>query len=81
VDSRTKNAAFAKELGVTYPILSDESKAVSKSYGVLIPLVRLASRTTFIIDKHGTIQSILKGGDALDPDQAGQACSLLEHRR
>ena len=81
VDSRAKNKAFAEELGVTYPILSDEQKSVSKAYGVLMPLIRLASRTTFVIDKRGTIQSIQKGGEALDPENAHDACSLLEHRK
>jgi peroxiredoxin Q/BCP len=81
VDSRAKNKAFAEELGVTYPILSDEDKTVSKAYGVLMPLIRLANRTTFIIDKHGTIQNVLKGSEALDPENAGQVCSLLEHRK
>ena len=56
-------------------------KNVSREYGVLIPLVRKASRTTFIIDKRGIIQNIQKGGEAIDPDNAQQACSLLEHRK
>lgn|GEM_PF-939577 len=81
VDSRAKNKAFAEQLGVTYPILSDEQKTVSREYGVLMPLIRLASRTTFVIDKRGTIQSIRKGGEALDPQKAEQSCSLLEHRK
>jgi len=80
-DSRETNKAFAEQLGVTYPILSDEQKSVSKEYSVLIPLIRLASRTTFVIDKRGTIQSIQKGGEALDPENAHEACSLLEHRK
>lgn len=80
-DSRETNKAFSEQLSVTYPILSDEQKSVSKEYGVLMPLIRLASRTTFVIDKRGTIQSIQKGGEALDPENAHEACSLLEHRK
>ena len=79
VDSRAKNKAFANELGATYPILSDEQKTVSRAYGVLMPIIRLDSRTTFVIDKRGTIQSILKGSQALDLAGAGQACSLIQH--
>jgi thioredoxin-dependent peroxiredoxin len=81
VDSKEKNRAFARDLGVKFPILSDESKNVSRAYGVLIPLVRLASRTTFVIDKDGTIQSIQKGGEAIDPDYAQQACSILSYQK
>ena len=81
VDSQAKNKAFANDLGVNFPILSDETKSVSREYGVLIPLIRLASRTTFIIDKDGVIQDIQKGGEAIDPDNAQQACSRLGHRK
>ena len=81
VDSRAKNKAFAEELGVTYPILSDDTKTVSRAYGVLMPLIRLAKRTTFVIDKRGTIQSIQKGGEALDPQKAEYSCSLLDNRK
>jgi len=81
VDTREKNKAYAEELGLKFPILSDEEKTVSREYGVLIPLVRLASRTTFVIDKEGVIQDIQKGGEALDPDNAHEACSKLEHPR
>ena len=80
VDSRSRNKAFAKELGVGFPILSDEGKTVSREYGVLMPLIRLARRTTFVIDKEGVIQHIDQGGEAADPDSARQACSLLEHQ-
>jgi len=61
--------------------LSDEQKTVSREYGVLIPLIKLASRTTFVIDKQGVIQSIQKGGKALDPENAQQACSSMDHKK
>ena len=48
VDSRAKNQAFAEELGITFPILSDEAKTVSKQYGVLSALdsARLANNVS-----------------------------------
>jgi peroxiredoxin len=76
VDSRDKNRAFAQELGIRFPILSDEAKTVSQQYGVLIPLIRLAKRTTFIIDERGIIRTIQKGGEAADPDNALGVCTL-----
>jgi len=81
VDSREKNKKFAESLGVTFPILSDEDKSVSRQYDVLIPLIRLANRYTFVIDRQGIIRQIIKGGDANDPRRAMQACSLLEHEK
>ena len=76
VDSRAKNKAFAQELGIRFPILSDEDKTVSKQYGVLIPLIRLANRTTFLTDERGIISAIQKGGEAVDPGNVLAACTL-----
>jgi peroxiredoxin Q/BCP len=76
VDSREKNKAFAAALGVTFPILSDEQKTVSRQYGVLIPLIRLAHRVTFVIDEEGVTREIIKGGDAIDPSTALTSCNL-----
>ena len=59
------------------PLVLDEGKTVSREYGVLMSIIRLARRTTFVIDKGGVIQHIDKGGEAADPDSARQACSLL----
>jgi len=81
VDNQARNKAFAEQLGVKFPILSDEQKTVSREYGVLIPLIRLASRTTFVIDKQGVIQSIQKGGLAIDPENAQQACNQMDHKK
>ena len=80
VDSRSRNKAFAEKLGIKFPILRDERKTVSRRYGVLMPLIRLARRTTFIIDKEGVIQQIEQGGVAADPASAQQACSVIGHR-
>jgi len=77
VDSREKNKAFAESLGVKFPILSDEDKTVSRAYDVLIPILRLANRYTFVIDKQGIIRQIIKGSAAIDPDGAHQVCALL----
>ncbi len=77
VDSRERNKKFAASLGVTFPILSDEDKSVSRRYDVLIPLIRLANRYTFVIDKQGVIRQIIKGSEAIDPSGAHQACAVL----
>ena len=76
MDSREKNKAFAESLGVKFPILSDEDKTVSRQYGVLIPIIRLTHRITFVIDKQGIIREIIKGGAAVSPAGALKACSL-----
>ncbi|KAL3628158.1 myb-like DNA-binding protein bas1 [Castilleja foliolosa] len=41
---------------LAYPLVSDVTKSISKSYGVLIPDQGIALRGLFIIDKEGVIQ-------------------------
>ncbi|KAH0454009.1 hypothetical protein IEQ34_018333 [Dendrobium chrysotoxum] len=41
---------------IKYPLISDVTKSVSRSYGVLIPDQGIALRGLFIIDKEGVIQ-------------------------
>jgi peroxiredoxin len=81
VDSSPANAAFAKQEGINFPLLSDFKRAVSKEYGILNEEQQFANRTTFVVDKEGTIQHIDVGRDAIDPSGAGAACSLLEHKK
>ena len=81
VDKRAKNKLFAQELGIGFPILSDETKTVSRQYGVLMPLIRLAKRTTFLIDERGIIAAIQKGGEAADPSCALGTCRLAASQK
>lgn len=43
--------------GVSYPILADFNKTVSRDYDVLVEDAGVALRGTFIIDKQGVVQS------------------------
>jgi peroxiredoxin (alkyl hydroperoxide reductase subunit C) len=42
--------------GVTYPVVSDIHKTISRDYDVLIPEAGIALRGTFLIDKNGVVQ-------------------------
>ena len=59
VDSAAVNAKFAESLGLGYPILSDPTKEVARTYGVLAPS-GYASRWTFYIGADGRILDIDK---------------------
>ncbi|MCO6449280.1 MAG: redoxin domain-containing protein [Caldilineales bacterium] len=55
-DSPHSHRAFAAELGLEFPLLSDfYGKAVSEAYGVLRP-EGFCERASFIIDKAGVIR-------------------------
>jgi len=59
VDALEDNVAFAKETKADFPMLSDPTKAIAASYGVL-SFLRVAKRWTFYIDKQGKIIKIDK---------------------
>ena len=68
VDDAAKNKEFAESLGADYPILSDPEKKVVEAYGVAMPMVGLAKRWTFYIDKDGKIVYV---DQAVKVDTAG----------
>jgi peroxiredoxin (alkyl hydroperoxide reductase subunit C) len=82
VDSVPANAEFAKQLGVTFPILSDFAKrSVVKAYGIYNEEGGYGNRATFVIDKNGIIQHIKEGNEAVDPTSAEEACNILTHKK
>ena len=68
VDFNDANIAWAEKLGLTYPLLSDMRRQVSKDYGVLfddpallntpktIPRYLRSKRAWFVIDKEGVVR-------------------------
>jgi len=76
VNKPEANRSFAEKLGLTFPLLSDTEKKVSRQYGVL-GFLRVAKRTTFVIDTAGVIRHIDRGSEAMEPARAQQSCSLF----
>ncbi len=81
VDSPAANKAFAEQIGVKFPLLSDFMRTVSKDYGIYNEEHGFANRTTFVIDKEGIIQHIDVDKEAIDPSGAGAACDVMEHKK
>ena len=52
-DSIETHKKFAKEYGITFPLIADEKNAVRKLYD--------SGRITYLIDKNGVIRYIQKG--------------------
>lgn len=59
VDSKESIKKFIDENDLNFPLLSDESKNVCRTYGVLNNL-GVASRISFVIDKNGNIADIIR---------------------
>jgi len=55
VDSYYANEAFARHLGLSFPLLSDFRRETSEKYGVLMPEALHSTRALFVVDKQGVI--------------------------
>jgi len=81
-DSIFANREFAKQNGITFPILSDFAKrSVVRDYGIFNEEGGYGSRATFVIDKDGIIQHIKEGNEAIDPTSALDTCNVLTHKK
>ncbi|MBS1807211.1 MAG: peroxiredoxin family protein [Acidobacteria bacterium] len=76
-DTLEINTKFHKELGLTFPLLSDTDNTASKNYGILNEKSKMAMRATFVIDKKGVITYIEEGGAAISTEGAIKACSVF----
>jgi peroxiredoxin len=81
VDSPYANREFAKQIGVTFPLLSDIKHSVVKDYGIFNEDGGYGNRATFVIDKDGIIQHIDEGNVAVDPTAAEDTCNILSHKK
>jgi peroxiredoxin len=83
MDSPAANAAFAKQIGVKFPLLSDMNGKMLKTYGILKgydiknETYDWALRSNIIIDKQGIIQFVDEGDSAVDPNTALTLCTTL----
>jgi peroxiredoxin len=55
VDSYYANEAFARQLGLSFPLLSDFTRETSQAYGVFLPERLYSGRAVFVIDRQGRI--------------------------
>jgi peroxiredoxin len=86
MDSPAANAAFAKQIGIKFPLLSDMNGKMLKSYGILKgydvenETYEWALRANIVIDKQGIIQLIDEGDGAVDPNTALSMCTTLHKK-
>ena len=74
MDSAFANHAFAQQIGVTFPLLSDWGGDVTKKYGLYSDQYKAARRVNFLIDKEGKIAEIQIDNDAVDPTKMVESC-------
>lgn len=81
MDSFPANRRFSEDLGLTFPVLSDFQRKVSKDYGILDEERGWARRTTFVLDKEGLVRHIEQGASAVDPSGAHQVCEYIQQKK
>jgi peroxiredoxin (alkyl hydroperoxide reductase subunit C) len=75
MDSTFANKAWAEQIGVQFPLLSDWGGDVTHRYGVFNPRSRAARRATFVISPEGRIEHIQLDSAAIDPSETVAVCA------
>src|SRR5215831_1571458 len=74
MDSAFANKAFADQVGVTFPLLSDWGGEVTHQYGIYVDKYKAARRVNFLIGKDGKILEEQIDSEAIDPTKIVAAC-------
>ncbi len=77
-DTLETQKKFKAELQAGYSFVADPEAELIRLYDVKVPVMNLANRVTFVIDKKRQIVAVSSGGDAIDPTaalNAVQQCS------
>ena len=74
MDSPFANRAFAEQINVTFPLLSDWGGEVTHQYGIYTDKYKAARRVNFLIGKDGKILEEQVDNEAIDPAKIVSAC-------
>ena len=81
MDSQPSNKAWAQQINITFPLLSDWGGDVTKEYGVYNPKYKAARRVNYLIDKDGKVIEMQLDSDAIDPTKVVDACQAKKLNR
>src|SRR6201997_2642012 len=71
MDSWFSNKAFADQIGVTFPLLSDWGGKVTREYGIYKDEYQAPRRVNILIGKEGKVGEEVLDKDATDPKTSG----------
>jgi len=74
MDSWFSNKAFADQIGVSFPLLSDWGGKVTREYGVYKDEYQAPRRINFLIGKDGKILEEQVDNEAIDPTKIVDSC-------
>jgi len=75
MDSTFANKAWADQIGVTFPLLSDRLGQVTRQYGIYNDKTNMGRRTTFTISPQGKIEHIQVDQAAINPADTVDYCT------
>lgn len=81
MDSPFSNKAWAQQINVTFPLLSDWGGDVTKQYGLYNPKYKAARRVNYLIDKDGKVAQMQLDSEAIDPTKVVEACEARKLNR
>jgi peroxiredoxin len=81
MDSPFSNKAWAEQIGVTFPLLSDWGGDVTRKYGLYNPEYKAARRVNYVVDKNGKVIEMQLDSDAIDPSKVVDACQARKLNR
>jgi len=74
MDSPFANKAWADQIGVSFPLLSDWGGELTHQYGVYVDEYKAARRVNILIGKDGKILEEQLDSAAIDPSKIVAAC-------
>src|SRR5215475_7436950 len=81
MDSPYSNKAWAQQIGVSFPLLSDWGGDVTKEYGIYSSKYKAARRVNYLIDKNGKVVEMQLDRTAIDPTKIVDACQARKLNR
>jgi peroxiredoxin Q/BCP len=68
-DTTQSHKAFAEKFHLPFSILADPDHRIIEAYGVKMPVVGIAKRVTFLIDRKGIVKKVITDTRTKDHDQ------------
>jgi len=80
MDSPFSNKAWADQIKVTFPLLSDWGGDTVRKYGIYNPKYKAARRVNYVIDKQGKVVEMQVDSEAIDPTKVVTFCERKSHK-
>jgi len=81
MDSTFSNRAWAEQIKITFPLLSDWGGETVRKYGIYSPKYKAARRVNYVIDKKGKVAEMQVDNEAIDPTKIVTFCERRTHKQ